>query len=119
MPNAKPQDIMIEDDGQEDWMKEEMMKEERLARMEIRRKEWERDYICKGIIDDILERLARSDTDKQALQDRTYPYTNFTSSLIQRYLNILNVNCVITKLERRGHLFIISKLSTRKMNNLF
>ena len=71
MPNVKPQDIMIEDDGQEDWMREEMMNEERLARLEMRRKEWERDYICKGIMDDILEMMAKSDTDKQELQERT------------------------------------------------
>ena len=46
------------------------MKVERLARMEIWRKEWEKDYICKGIMDDILEMMAKSDTDKQELQER-------------------------------------------------
>ena len=57
-----PTVIMIEDDGQDDWMKEEMMKEGRLARMEMRRKEWKKDFICKGIVEDILEMMKKSET---------------------------------------------------------
>ena len=65
-----PTVIMIEDDGQDDWMKEEMMKEDRLARMEMRRKEWEKDFICKGNLEDILEMMTKSETDKLELQER-------------------------------------------------
>ena len=61
---------MIEDDGQDEWMDEVMRKEERLARMEVRRKEWETGYICKGIVEDILVMMARSETDKQELQEK-------------------------------------------------
>ena len=38
--------------------------------MEVRRKEWETGYICKGIVEDILVMMARSETDKQELHER-------------------------------------------------
>ena len=47
-----------------------MRKEERLARMEVKRKEWETGYICKGFLEDILEMMARSETDKKELQEK-------------------------------------------------
>jgi hypothetical protein len=45
VPIVKSDDILIEDEGQDEWMDEVMRKEERLARMEMKRKEWETGYI--------------------------------------------------------------------------
>ena len=39
VPTDAVKPVVIEEDGQDDWMREEMIKKERLARMEMRRKE--------------------------------------------------------------------------------
>ena len=69
-PTVKSDDLVIEDDGQDEWMDELMRKEERLARMEVRRKESEKGYICKDVVEDILEKMARSETEKKELQEK-------------------------------------------------
>ena len=58
VPLVKPVELELEDDGQEGWMLEITKKEERLARMETRRREWEAGYICKRIMNDIMESVA-------------------------------------------------------------
>ena len=63
VPFVKPVELELEDDGQEGWMLEIRKKEERLARMETRRREWEAGYICKRIMNDIMEAVARSDSE--------------------------------------------------------
>ena len=47
-----------------------MEKEERLSRMEMRRKEWETGYICKDIMEDILEEMVEKEADEQELKDK-------------------------------------------------
>ena len=63
MPRVVTMELELEDDGQEGWMLEVMRKKERLARMEKRRNEWEAGYICKGIVKDIMESVARSESE--------------------------------------------------------
>ena len=49
----------------DDWLMEVMEKEERLARMETRRRVLEAEYICKEVLEGIMEAVSRSGNEKK------------------------------------------------------
>ena len=55
----------LEEDVNDKWMEEEVMKEERLSRMLERKRLWEVGFMWKGVLDEVMENVARSEMENE------------------------------------------------------
>ena len=62
---VKTAELEVEDYGNDKWMEEHLRKEERLLMMKERKEKWEIGHVCRGIVEEIMVKVARSEIEKK------------------------------------------------------